>query len=302
MIRRNFLKMATAFAGLIGTQSLFAQKKDKPLRGPSKNQTVALWQDGSKNNGSNPDKRPRMEVYFPDFLFDPDKKLPAVLICPGGGYYIHAPHEGQAFARLFAVHGFVAAVLTYRVNPDRHPGPYSDACRAMRLLRAQAESYNIDPQKIAIMGFSAGGHLASTVATQPELYFEPEDDLAGTVSARPDRVILGYPVISFTRYAHVGSMKALLGENPDPALVQQLSNEKQVTEKTPPAFLFHLADDKVVPVQNSLDFAAACAEHQVPFELHVFPQGGHGVGMGLAYGEVGKWTDLLMGWMADWTA
>lgn len=261
---------------------------------------IYLWEDGSDNNGSNPDYRPKVEIYRPDLRDDYDK-LPAVLICPGGGYHVQAPHEGQPFARLLAMHGIVSAVLTYRVHPDGFPGPYADACRAMRILRRDAGEYKIDPDRIGIMGFSAGGHLASTVAVQPELYQEPEDDLVEDYSARAQRVILGYPVISMGKYTHKGSLHALLGESPDPEMQEQLSNYKQVTEEAPPAFLFHTADDSGVPVQNSLLYAEACVEHDVPVDLHVFSHGPHGVGMGLGDPKLEIWTDNLITWLSDWT-
>lgn len=262
-----------------------------------------LWEDGSENNGINPDYRPKIRIYYPAIRGEnaENKKLAAILICPGGGYHVQAPHEGEPFARLFSLYGIVGVVLTYRVFPDQYPGSYSDACRAMRILRKDADKYRIDPERIGIMGFSAGGHLASTVATQPDLYRNPEDELAGQYSARPDRVMLGYPVISFVdEFAHEGSKKALLGEDPDPAMVRQLSNNYQVTENTPPAFLFHTASDQGVPVLNSMRFAEACVNHHVPVALHVFPEGRHGVGMAKEDPKLSIWTDNLISWLQDW--
>jgi acetyl esterase/lipase len=150
------------------------------------------------------------------------------------------------------------------------------------------------------MGFSAGGHLASTVATQPELYKDPQDNLAATTSARPDRAILAYPVITFGEYGHTGSRDTLLGKNPDPKLVEQLSSHKQVTANTPPVFLFHTADDSGVPVQNSLFFAQACVEHKVPVELHVFPKGKHGIGLAADDPKLKIWSQNLLSWLANW--
>lgn len=264
---------------------------------------IFLWEDGSENNGSNPNYRPKIRIYYPAIRGEntENKKLATILICPGGGYHVQAPHEGEPFARLFSIYGMVGVVLTYRVFPDRYPGSYSDACRAMRILRKNADKYHIDPDRIGIMGFSAGGHLASTVATQPDLYRNPEDELADQFSARPDRVILGYPVISFVDdFAHEGSKESLLGEDPDPAMVRQLSNNYQVTENTPPAFLFHTASDQGVPVFNSMSFAEACVKNNVPVALHVFPEGRHGVGMAKDDPKLSIWTDNLISWLQDW--
>ncbi|MFW6261796.1 MAG: alpha/beta hydrolase [Spirochaetota bacterium] len=267
------------------------------------NETIELWPDGSPNNGSNPDYRPMIRIYYPaswppeddpDALGDP---RPAVLVCPGGGYTLQARHEGQPFAQLLAMHGVVAAVLTYRVAPDAYPAPYADAVRAMRILRSRAGHYGIDAARIGIMGFSAGGHLASLVATQPDLYHDPHDELAGSISARPYRAILGYPVISLGEDAHVGSLEALLGPNPEPGLRRQLSSHLHVSADSPPAFLFHTADDPVVPVTHSLLYAQACVEHGVPVELHVYEHGRHGVGLALDDERLRGWSGTMVRWL-----
>lgn len=289
-------------AGLGAAATSFQQSQPRDPEPPYLGEEIYLWDENSNNNGSNEQYRPKIRLYYPSLKsrFYEGYNFPVVLICPGGGYHVQAHHEGQPFAQLFAMHGIVGAVLTYRVHPDPYPSAYADATRAMRILRDRANDYQLDPERVGIMGFSAGGHLASTVATQPELYKEPEDDLANKVSARPDRVILGYPVISFTEYAHEGSARAQLGENPNPAMREQLSNQKQVTSDTPPAFLFHAADDKGVPVQNSMMFANACLEHDVPVELHVFPKGGHGMGMALEDPSLSIWSENLINWLGEW--
>ena len=282
----------------IGSPSADPEDPDPALE----DEEIYLWEDGSENNGQNPDYRPKIKIYYPT-VHDKDasKKFAAVLICPGGGYHIQASHEGQPFARLFAMNGIIGIVLTYRVYPDRYPGSYSDACRAIRYLRKNADNYNIDPDRIGIMGFSAGGHLASTVATQPELHKDKYDDLVGSVSARPDRLILGYPVISFIDdYAHTGSANALLGEELDPKMARQLSNNHQVTKDNPPVFLFHTCEDKGVPPQNSMSFAEACIENGVPVEMHLYETGKHGVGMALDNPSLRTWTDLLINWLSSW--
>ncbi len=305
--RRDFLRNAAISAGMMGMLSgkLNAVSSIQPPdpEPEFQDEEFFLWEDDSENNGSNPDYRPKIRIYYPSLRIgeNDQKKLAAILICPGGGYYVQAPHEGEPFARFFSLYGIVGVVLTYRVFPDRYPGSYSDACRAMRLLRKNADKYRIDPDRIGIMGFSAGGHLASTVATQPDLYKNPEDDLVNQYSARPDRVILGYPVISFVDdFAHEGSKKSLLGENPDPEMVEQLSNNHRVTEKTPSAFLFHTASDQGVPVYNSISFAEACIKNNVPVALHVFPEGRHGVGMAKEDPKLSIWTENLINWLQEW--
>jgi len=276
--------------------------------------TIHLWPDGSKQNvaPANPDSeprpgwypaagRPRLEVYTPSpSVWATENKRGCVIICPGGGYGGLASHEGEPLARLFAMHGIVGCVLTYRVSPNRFPAPYNDACRAVRMVRSMSEELGIDPQRVAIMGFSAGGHLASTVATQPELHLEPDDDLASRISARPDRVILGYPVISFVTNYHVGCAANLLGADPSLELRTRFSNELHVTKDNPPAFLFHTGDDPGVLVQNSLMFASAYAREKIPCELHVYRTGKHGVGMALDDPALRSWTPLLIDWLGDW--
>jgi acetyl esterase/lipase len=172
--------------------------------------------------------------------------------------------------------------------------------RAMRLMRSQADSLNVDPDKIGIIGFSAGGHLSATVATQPNLYKDPEDNLSATISARPNKVMLGYPVISFEEYGHMGSVKNLLGDNPSPDMLRQLSNQKQFTAENPPAFIFHTADDEVVPVQNSLFFAEACIRNKVSTSMHIYPHGKHGVGLALTIPALSGWSEILLKWLDDW--
>lgn len=305
MRRRNFIIQSSLAVGAMSLSGMHAG--EKTAEGPPDPdplfmcKEVNLWKDNSSNNGSNPEYRPKIRIYYPATPDKPKKKFAAILVCPGGGYYVQAPHEGQPFAQLFSIHGIVGAVLTYRVNPDRYPGSYSDATRAMRYLRRNADQYNIDPDRIGIMGFSAGGHLASIVATQPDLYKNPEDDLASEVPAHANRVMLGYPVISFMDdFAHMGSVHALLGDHPDPALQKQLTNYLHVNSQSPSAFLFHTANDNVVPVENSIRYAKACIKNRIPVELHVFPDGPHGVGMGITHPELSIWTDNLLNWLDDW--
>ncbi len=296
--RRNFLSKTSLLSGLF-TWNLFSPLQTHASTFPVKKETIYLWEKGSANDlPTEESDRPKLEVYLPQ---DNKSSRPAIVVCPGGGYYMLADdHEGKQFAELFAAQGIVSAVLFYRHRTYQHPAPYADACRAMRLMRKHASRFGLDPAKVGIMGFSAGGHLASTVATQPELYKDPLDDLAATISARPDRAILGYPVITFGEYGHMGSKENLLGKAADPQMVEQLSNHKRVTADTPPVFLFHTADDDAVPVQNSLFFAQACVENKVPVELHVFPKGKHGLGLAQNDPKLKIWSQNLLSWLANW--
>ena len=301
--RRTFLKKATVLAGTLGSgllPALAAGTEETQAPRAVSRKTINLWPDKSPNNHQHEKFGvPRLELFIPEGAAT--GKRAAIVVCPGGGYRNLAAHEGQPFAELFAAQGIVAAVLTYHIFPHQFPLPYSDACRAMRIMRQRAQELNIDAGRVGLMGFSAGGHLAATVATQPELYRDPQDDLAARFSARPDRVILGYPVISFQEYAHRGSAEALLGKEASVQQLRQFSNDQQVTAQNPPAFLFHTADDAGVPVENSLRFASACSKNKVPVALHVYPHGRHGVGMALDNPDLKSWTSLLVDWLRDWT-
>lgn len=259
---------------------------------------VNLWPDGSAHNPTDPEQRPRIEIHQPAQAAE--KPRAAVIVCPGGGYTHRAEHEGAPFARLFAEHGIVGIVCHYRTYPHLFPAPMADAARAVRVTRQLADRFGIDPTRVGIMGFSAGGHLACTTSTQPDLHHDPQDDLIGRYSARPDRVILGYPVVSMSSEFHSGSAQNLLGPDAPEALRRQMSNELHVTEDNPPAFLFHTADDPSVPVSNSIRFASACHEKGVPVELHVYETGRHGVGLATDMPRLRSWTTLLMDWLADW--
>ncbi len=261
---------------------------------------VPLWPEGSSHNPADPADRPRLEFHLP--AAEATTPRAAVIVCPGGAYSHRAPHEGAPVARLFAGHGLVGIVCHYRTHPHRFPGPYADAARAVRLVRSLADRYAIDPARVAIMGFSAGGHLAATVATQPDLYQDPQDDLVSAWSARPDRVILGYPVISMVSEYHQGSAENLLGPGASEEARRQMSNELHVQAGNPPAFLFHTADDPSVPCSNSIRYALACRARGVPVELHVYESGRHGVGLAEDLPRLRSWPTLLLDWLSDWTA
>ncbi|MCC5828604.1 MAG: alpha/beta hydrolase [Phycisphaeraceae bacterium] len=222
-----------------------------------------------------------------------DSGRPCVLILPGGGYSHLAAHEGDPVAHAFRERGFHAAVLRYRVQPCRHPSPLHDVQRAVRMMRASALEWRIDPSKIAVLGFSAGGHLAASAANHYDRFPSPDDDLAERYSARPDASILCYAVLDAFEYAHAGSFASLLGPNPESSLLSQLSMPDQVHRATPPTFLWHTADDPVVPVGGALRYAEALVRAGVACEMHVFAHGRHGLGLALDRPEIASWVDMV---------
>ncbi len=258
---------------------------------------IPLWPDGAPGaTGTAAADIPALWVY----PVDKNPKAAAVVICPGGGYRVHAvDHEGHQVARWFNRKGITAVVLRYRLGPKyHHPAPLMDAQRAIRYVRQHASEWGVSPERVGIMGFSAGGHLASTAAT----HFEPVGATAGDPvdqhPSRPDFAVLGYPVISLAAdFAHRGSGRNLLGENPDPQLLRNLSNETQVTAQTPPCFLFHTFEDTAVHPDNSITFFQALRQAGVPAELHIYRDGPHGVGLANGHPAVGSWPDRLYDWM-----
>lgn len=222
----------------------------------------------------------------------------AMIVCPGGGYQRKAPHEGGLVAEWLQSLGISAFVLDYRVAPYRHPQPLADARRGIQYLRAHAGELNIDPQRIGILGFSAGGHVAASAGVFPVDGQPDAVDPVARESSRPDCLVLCYPVISMERFYHKGSVTNLLGENPTAELRSELSLDKQVTKIVPPTFLWHTADDAAVPVENSLFFAQALSKNQVDFEMHIFRHGRHGLGLALEQPEVAEWTQLCATWLA----
>jgi acetyl esterase/lipase len=224
---------------------------------------------------------------------------PAVLVLPGGAYSHRADHEGGGVAAAFRERGFQAFVLHYRVAPARCPGAYLDAVAAMRHLRGHAAEYGIRPDAIALCGFSAGGHLAASVGVFADQAYPGLAPGTEVADSRPDAMILCYPVISFGEQTHPGSVQNLLGADPDPALRERLSLERRVTPATPPTFLWHTSDDAAVPVGNSLLFAEALRRHGVPFELHVFPRGAHGLGLAADHPRMAAWPDLAAAWLRE---
>jgi acetyl esterase/lipase len=260
---------------------------------------LPLWPAGAPGAlGDNDDDKPTLTAFLPA----PEKATgAAIVVCPGGGYGRLAPHEGAGYAEWLAEHGIAGIVLKYRLGSKgyRHPAMLNDAARAMRLTRSQAAAWKIDTKRVGIMGSSAGGHLASTLLTHSDAGKADATDPVERRSSRPDLGILCYAVISMGPNTHNGSRKNLLGENPPPELVERLSNEKQVTRKTPPCFIWHTWEDSAVKVENSLDFAAALRKNNVPFDLHIYQNGGHGMGLGggRAGGERHPWAADCLFWL-----
>jgi acetyl esterase/lipase len=224
----------------------------------------------------------------------------AVIVAPGGGYgHLAMNHEGRQVANWLNAQGVAAFVLVYRLGPRyHHPIELGDAQRAIRLVRSRAGEFGVRPDRIGFMGFSAGGHLASTVGTHFDAGNAAATDAVDRASSRPDFLILAYPVVtSAAPYAHQGSFRNLLGESPDPALVENLSNERQVTADTPPTFLFHTNADTTVPAENSVLFYLALRKAGVPAELHIFEPGAHGVGLALNDPVLQAWPPLLSTWL-----
>src|SRR5579883_2619975 len=257
-----------------------------------------LWPDGAPGaQGSADIDKPTLTPY----LLAPGRGAgTAVVVCPGGGYsHLAMDHEGDQVARWLNSLGVAAFVLKYRLGPKyHHPVELGDAQRAIRTVRARAEAYRVMPDRVGIMGFSAGGHLASTAATHFDGGNAMAADPIDRASIRPDFAVLCYPVISFTTpYVHRGSLRALLGDNPDPKLVELLSNELQVTAQTPPTFLFHTTEDKTVPVENSVLFYMALRKAGVPAEMHIYERGPHGVGLAPTDEALSSWPGRLADWL-----
>jgi acetyl esterase/lipase len=265
------MKISVVMAAFLGW---FASAQAQPTN------SFPLWPAGAPGALGKEDKdTPTLTPYWPD----PAKASgAAMVICPGGGYGGLAPHEGADYARFLNESGIAGFVLKYRLGSGgyRHPVMLQDAARAVRLVRAQSGEWKLNPKRIGIMGSSAGGHLASTLITH---FDEGKSDAADPIdrqSSRPDLGILCYAVITMGEFTHQGSKYNLLGKDPSPELVRELSNELQVTKQTPPCFIWHTSDDRAVPVENSLHFAEALHKAGVLFDLHVYQKGPHGLGLG----------------------
>ncbi|MEZ5364042.1 MAG: alpha/beta hydrolase [Bryobacterales bacterium] len=265
-------------------------------RGGPPPEVIKLWPDGAPlAQGTADEDTPTLGIYLPERPIGT-----AVVICPGGGYRnLAMDHEGDQIARWYNSLGIAAFVLKYRLGPKyHHPVELSDVQRAIRIVREGAWRYGVRPDRIGVMGFSAGGHLASTAATHFDAGDANAKDPIDRVSSRPDFAVLCYPVISLTsEYTHKGSRTNLLGENPDAALAESLSNEKQITPETPPTFLWATDEDAAVPAENSVMFYLGLRKAGVPAELHIFERGRHGMGLAWTDRVLGQWPDLLANWL-----
>jgi len=260
-----------------------------------------LWPDGAPGaKGDTENDKPTLTIYLP-----PKEKAngTSVVICPGGGYWQLAfDHEGHKIAKWLNSNGIAAFIVKYRCKSMgyQYPYPLLDAQRAIRTIRSGAKKFNIDPAKIGIIGFSAGGHLASTAGTHFDAGKADAKNAIDKVSCRPDFMILIYPVITMTKeFGHSGSKKNLLGENPDKELAESMSSELQVTSQTPPTFLVHTGEDTGVPAENSISFYLALQKAKVPAELHIFQKGGHGYDLADYLPTASAWPDMCLEWLKD---
>jgi acetyl esterase/lipase len=262
--------------------------------------SIDIW-DNYKYYGEGEDGfRPRLDTY----ILDGDKVRGSVLICPGGGYSFVAEREAEPIALQFNAAGFHAFILYYSTVPRRHPQPLLDVSRAMCIIRNNAQEWRVDSQKIAVCGFSAGGHLAASLGVHWEKSYLSDTLGIEKGKNKPNALILCYPVITSGEFTHAGSFKNLLGDQTD--LLSEMSLELQVNDKVPPAFIWHTVKDTTVPVENSMLFAQALREKDIPFELHIYPEGGHGLSLATEetavddFGvrpRVATWLNLCINWL-----
>ncbi|MEO8096988.1 MAG: alpha/beta hydrolase [Acidobacteriota bacterium] len=283
--------------GILPLAVALAQPAPAPL--PIKDaQTLRLWSGTAPGaQGNEPSDIPSMTVYLPRTT---RAGMTAVIILPGGGYRdLAMNHEGRQVANYFNSLGIAAFVLEYRLGPRYHfPVELDDAQRALRTVRYHATDWHIAPDRIGILGFSAGGHLAATASTRFDAGQITASDPVERASSRPDFSILGYPVISLTEaWTHQGSKTNLLGDTPSPDLARTLSADQAVTARTPPTFIFHTNADTAVPAENSLYYFLALRKAGVPAEMHIFETGPHGVGLAQDDPALSEWPKLLVNWL-----
>ena len=301
MLKRMLTGMAWAMLILCLGAAFCAPtlRAQEPIEDPSaKLKTMPLWSGKAPGAlGDGEFDRPTITVYPAENGGTPKA---AVIVFPGGGYqHLAMNHEGRQIANWLNGAGITAFVVRYRLGPRyHHPVELGDAQRAIRTVRARAKEFDISPDKIGVLGFSAGGHLASTAITKFDSGNPQASDPIDRESSRPDFAILAYPVISFfAEYTHQGSKNSLLGENASPQLVKEMSSEFNVTAQTPPTFLFSSSTDTVVPPENSVAFYLALRKAGVPAELHIFENAPHGVGLDFADPTMGEWSNLLLHWL-----
>ena len=275
---------------------------------PAREEMLHLWPShfpGTIASGQEQHERAKETPHLKLFLLEGKTPRPLVVVLPGGGYSGRAAHEADPVAQWLNGVGLHALVCHYRVFPWRHPAPLSDAQRAVRLARHHAAAWGVDTDRIGVLGFSAGGHLACTVANFGDDGDATSADWVARQSSRANALIACYPVVSLGPHGHQGSTINLIGEKPDPALRHKLSLENSVTPRNPPSFLWHTANDGAVPVANSLCYAQALSDAQIPFALHVYPNAPHGIGLGRDYpGTAREWTRACESWLQElrWTA
>lgn len=263
-------------------------------------ESIPLWPNGAPGAvGNDPKDIPTLILYRA-------KNNPtgtAFVVCPGGGYGgLAMGHEGHDIAKWLNANGISAFICNYRHRGKGygHPYPLMDAQRAIRVVRANADKWKVNPDKVGIIGFSAGGHLASSCATHDSIGEIDFGDPINKLNCRPSFAVLCYAVIGFDKpYTHRGSQKNLIGTDPKKELVQFYSNEEQVSKKTCPTFLWHTAEDRVVPVQNSIQFFLSCKKHGIPSAMHIFEKGRHGLGLARSHTTAKYWPDLCLGWLKE---
>lgn len=231
------------------------------------------------------------------FLINDNKTHPAIIICPGGAYIRRSSHEGETVAKWLNSIGISSFVLNYRVHPYKYPANINDLIRAVKLVRSKANEFKISSDKIGVMGFSAGGHLVSILAVHGEKDYQAVNDYVDNFSSKPDVLILCYPVIDLINFGHSESIKNLLGENNKKGMLYYLSTHYHVNKSVPPTFLWHTFEDSSVPIENSLLFAFSLKNYMIPFELHIFQHGRHGLGIKEELNYTLAWKELCVNWL-----
>ena len=293
------MKLLAACIGvLLFAQTAAAQVQPLPPLPIKDGEVLPLWPGGAPGaQGSADTDIPTITVFLPRMV---TPNTPAMIVCPGGGYQnLASNHEGRQVANYLNSLGIAAFVLRYRLGPRyHHPIELGDAQRAIRTVRSHAADWRIDPSRVGIMGFSAGGHLAMSASTWTEAVNATANDAIDRVASRPDFAVLGYPVISMTApWTHKGSKRNLLGEDADEALAKKLSGELAVTKDTPPTFIFQTNEDTTVPAENAVHYYLALRQAGVSAEMHVFEKGPHGVGLANNDPALAPWSGLLANWL-----
>lgn len=297
------MPLATPLAMLL-TLWLASLATPLPAAPPAMNSSAPLWPNGAPGAlGDEPKDQPQLIHYIPATTPDARQKRPVIVILPGGGYGgLAIDHEGHEIATWCNSVGIAAVIVDYRHRGKGygHPAPLDDAQRAIRTVRARADQWGLDPEKVGVLGFSAGGHLASTTGVHFEEGNPNAADEVQRQSSRPDFLVLCYPVIAFgEEYTHQGSQRNLLGANASDELIRQFSSEKQVTSQTPPTFLWHTTEDQAVPPENSVQFYLALRRAGVPATLHIFETGRHGLGLAIDHPSASHWPALCAAWLKE---